>query len=146
MSRIPLCLDNRLKDGVEVLSHNSHGFIKKKFRQSGWCPAPDSNPAPPQYMSIPFWSQSYFTTDSQYVLVSSPLCALYPDITSCRNVAVWNLASCFCGAPSLTRGRVCNLQCNHSMVRAAQNPAVATETPPPQPSVRLDLMEIDCED
>jgi hypothetical protein len=26
------------------------------------------------------------------------------------------------GAPSLTRGRVCNLQCNHSMVRVAQNP------------------------
>jgi hypothetical protein len=27
------------------------------------------------------------------------------------------LRSCFCGEPSLTRGRVCNLQCNHSMVR-----------------------------
>jgi hypothetical protein len=27
----------------------------------------------------------------------------------------------FCGAPSLTRGRVCNLQCNHSMVRVVQN-------------------------
>jgi hypothetical protein len=24
--------------------------------------------------------------------------------------------------PSLTRGRVCNLQCNHSIVRVAQNP------------------------
>jgi hypothetical protein len=47
----------------------------------------------------------------------SPLWDLRPDVTSCRNVAVWNLRSCFCGAPSLTRGRVCNLQCTHSMVR-----------------------------
>jgi hypothetical protein len=30
------------------------------------------------------------------------------DITSCRNVAVWNLRSCFCWAPSLTRRRVCS--------------------------------------
>jgi hypothetical protein len=37
----------------------------------------------------------------------APLWHLRPDITSCRNVAVWNLRSCFCGAPSLTRGRVC---------------------------------------
>jgi hypothetical protein len=38
------------------------------------------------------------------------------------------------GAPSLTRGRVCNLQYNHSMVRVAQNPkpyfTVSSETPP----------------
>jgi hypothetical protein len=47
---------------------------------------------------------------------------LRPDITSCRYVAVWNLRSCFYGAPSLTRGRVCNLWCNHSMVRVARNP------------------------
>jgi hypothetical protein len=37
----------------------------------------------------------------------APLWDLRPDITSCRNVAVWNLRSCICGAPSLTRGRVC---------------------------------------
>jgi hypothetical protein len=47
---------------------------------------------------------------------------LRPGITSCQNVAVLNLRSCFCGVLSLTRGRVCNLQCNHSMVRVAQNP------------------------
>jgi hypothetical protein len=66
---------------------------------------------------------SYFTF--QPVSVSScraPLWDLRPDITSCRKVAVWNLRSCFCGTPSLMRGRVCNLQCNHSMVRVAQNP------------------------
>jgi hypothetical protein len=57
-----------------------------------------------------------------------------PDIISCRNVVVWNLRSCFCGPPSLTRGRVFNLQCNHSMVRVTQNPrlyfTVSSETPP----------------
>jgi hypothetical protein len=37
----------------------------------------------------------------------APLWDLRPDITSCRNVAVWNLRSCIYGAPSLTRGRVC---------------------------------------
>jgi hypothetical protein len=61
-------------------------------------------------------------TVGRYVFVSSPLWDLRPDITSCRNVAVWKLRSCFCGAPSLTRGRVCNLHCNNSMVRVAQNP------------------------
>jgi hypothetical protein len=44
------------------------------------------------------------------------------------------LRCCFCGASSLTRGRVCNLQCNHAMVRVAQNPkpyfTVSFETPP----------------
>jgi hypothetical protein len=29
----------------------------------------------------------------------APLWDLRPDITSCRNVAVWNLRSCFCGRP-----------------------------------------------
>jgi hypothetical protein len=64
----------------------------------------------------------------------TPLWDLRPDITCCRNVAVWNLLSCFCGQPSLTRGRVCNLQRNHSMVRVAQNPkpyfTVSSETLP----------------
>jgi hypothetical protein len=39
----------------------------------------------------------------------APLWDLRPDITFCQNVAVWNFQSCFCGAPSLTRGRVCRL-------------------------------------
>jgi hypothetical protein len=52
----------------------------------------------------------------------APLWDLRPDIISCRNVAVWNLRSCIYWAPCLTRGRVCNLQCNHSIVRVAQNP------------------------
>jgi hypothetical protein len=70
-------------------------------------------------------SRSYFTTDSQSVSISwyrAPLWELRPDIISCRNVVVWNLRSYIFGASSLTRGRVCNLQFNHPMVRVAQNP------------------------
>jgi hypothetical protein len=66
----------------------------------------------------------YFTTDGHSVSMSwyrAPLWDLRPDVTSCRNVAVWNLRSCFCLASCLTRGRVCNLQCNFSVVRVAQN-------------------------
>jgi hypothetical protein len=54
--------------------------------------------------------RSYFTTDGQSVSMSwyrAPLWDLWQDITSYRHVAVWNLRSCFCVAPSLTRGRVC---------------------------------------
>jgi hypothetical protein len=82
-------------------------------------------------------TRSYFTTESQSVSMSwyrAPLWDLWPGITSCRNFAVWKFRFCFCGAPSLTRGRVCNLRCNHSMVRVAQNPkpyfTVSSETPP----------------
>jgi hypothetical protein len=46
---------------------------------------------------------------SHYVKVSSPLWDLWPDITFCPKVVFWNLLFCLCGAPSLTRGRVCHL-------------------------------------
>jgi hypothetical protein len=46
---------------------------------------------------------------SQYVLVSSPLWDLWPDITFYPKVIVWKLLSCLRGTPSLTRGRVCHL-------------------------------------
>jgi hypothetical protein len=53
-------------------------------------------------------SPSHVTTDgrsvSQYILVSSPLCDLRPDINS-----VWKLLSCLCRVPCLTRGPVCLL-------------------------------------
>jgi hypothetical protein len=67
---------------------------------------------------------SYFTTDSQSVNMSwyrVPFWDLRPDIISCRHVAVWNLRSCIYWAPSLTRGRVCNLQCNHLVVSSLCN-------------------------
>jgi hypothetical protein len=75
-------------------------------------------------------------TNSQSVSMSwyrAPLWDLRRDIISYRNVVVWNLRSCIYWAPSLIRGRVCNLQCNHSIVRVAQNPkqyfTVSSETP-----------------
>jgi hypothetical protein len=70
---------------------------------------------------------------SQYVLMSSPFWDLWPDITSCRKVAVRKLQSCFCGAPSLTRGRVCSLQCNRSIVRIAQNVTLLSHLRLPEP-------------
>jgi hypothetical protein len=87
---------------------------------------------PPDVMS-----KSQLLYDWQSVSMSwyrAPLWDLRPGIISCRNVAVWNLRSCIYGAPSLTWGRVCNLWCNHSMVRVAQNPkpyfTVSSVTPP----------------
>jgi hypothetical protein len=53
------------------------------------------------------WSWSHVTTNGRSVStswVSSPLWALQPDTNS-----VWNLLFYLCGAPSLTRGRVCLL-------------------------------------
>jgi hypothetical protein len=62
--------------------------------------------------------RSYIMTDIQSVSMSWCQAGTCQQIfTSCRNVAVWKLRSCFCRAPSLTRGRLCKLQCNHSMVR-----------------------------
>jgi hypothetical protein len=34
---------------------------------------------------------------------------VWPDIASFSGLWIWNLLSCLCGAPSLTRGRVCPL-------------------------------------
>jgi hypothetical protein len=64
-------------------------------------------------------SGSHVTTDgrsvSQYVKVSSPLWDLWPDFTFCSKVVVWKLLYCLCGAPSLTRGRVCHLSFTFSV-------------------------------
>jgi hypothetical protein len=81
-----------------------------------------------------------FTTGGHSVSISwyrAPLWDLRPDITSCRNFAVWSLRSCLCGAPSLTRGRVWNLQCNHSMVLVAQNPKPSHLKLPPTRRARF---------
>jgi hypothetical protein len=59
--------------------------------------------------------RSYFTTDgqsvSQYVLVSSTLVGLATIYYLLSECCCLKLPSCFWGGPSLTRGRVCNLQC-----------------------------------
>jgi hypothetical protein len=121
VGRPPLC-----EDGPVIYSYNLLSL---------------SGPSHAELMTISYcliWSRSrsYFTTDSQSANMSwyrVPLWDLWPDITSCRNIAVWNLLSFIYWAPSLTRGQVCNLQCNHSIVRVAQNPkpyfTVSSETP-----------------
>jgi hypothetical protein len=38
------------------------------------------------------------------------------------NFPVWHFLTSSRRVPSLTRGRVCNLQCNHSQIRVAQDP------------------------
>jgi hypothetical protein len=66
-------------------------------------------------------------------MVSQPVCGgPWPDFNfPCLTVGahdqiliffVWQFLSSSCRAPSLTRGQVCNLQCNHSLVRVAQDP------------------------
>jgi hypothetical protein len=46
---------------------------------------------------------------NQYVKVPSPLWDLWPDITFWPKDVFWKLLSCLCGAPSLTRDRICHL-------------------------------------
>jgi hypothetical protein len=50
------------------------------------------------------WSWNHVTTDGQSVCLG---------VKPTPGLPVGRLLSCFCGAPSLTRGRVCSLQCNH---------------------------------
>jgi hypothetical protein len=73
---------------------------------------------------VPAWYSSLLVLwrsrpKSGYVKVLNPLWDLWPNITSCPNVVVWKLLSCLCGAPSMTRGRVCHLSfsvyCNLSV-------------------------------
>jgi hypothetical protein len=62
------------------------------------------NCASPSYSATSIEVRSYFTTDGRSVSMSwyrAPLWDLQPDIiTSCWNVAVWNLRSCIWGALS----------------------------------------------
>jgi hypothetical protein len=79
----------------------------------------------PTWTEIFLFRRSRLLYDWQSVSMSwyrATLWDLRPNIISCRNVTVWNLRSCICGTPSLTRGRVCNLQCNHLIVGVTQNP------------------------
>jgi hypothetical protein len=59
-------------------------------------------------------SQSYVTTDDQSASLSwnkAPIWGLRPDV-----ITVWQLRACWCGALSLTRGRVCRLSESQSAV------------------------------
>jgi hypothetical protein len=56
-------------------------------------------------------NQSYITTNSQSASPSccqAPICDPRP---ICQTFVLRQLRVCWCGVPSLTRGRVCNLQC-----------------------------------
>jgi hypothetical protein len=72
-------------------------------------------------------------TVNQYVLLSSTLVGLVTRYYFLSECCCLKFASCIYEAPPLTRGQVCNLWCNHSMVRVAQNPksyfTVSSETP-----------------
>jgi hypothetical protein len=71
---------------------------------------------------------------TQYVLVSSILVGLATRYYFLSECCCLKFAVCIYWALSLTRGRVCNLQCNHSIVLVVQNPkpyfTVSSETPP----------------
>jgi hypothetical protein len=54
-----------------------------------------------------FQSQSYIATDGQSI--SKSWCRAPSGIHDQIFITLWQLRSCFCGAPSLTRGRVCLL-------------------------------------
>jgi hypothetical protein len=63
----------------------------------------------------------------------APLWDLRLYITSCRNVAVWNLLSCFCGSPSLTRRRVCSIPTQWSQSLRTRNHTLLSHLRLPQP-------------
>jgi hypothetical protein len=75
------------------------------LRRRYWSPPPNGIPHVSESESE---SESYVTTDGQSASLcwnKAPICGLRPDFYYCQTVAV-----CWCGALSLTRGRVCRLQ------------------------------------
>jgi hypothetical protein len=61
-------------------------------------------------------SQSHIATDGQSI--NKPWCRAPSGAHDQIFITVWQLRSCFCGAPSLTRGRVCLL---HMLLVLAQS-------------------------
>jgi hypothetical protein len=62
-------------------------------------------------------SQSHIATDGQPVIKS--WCRAPSGAHDQILITVWQLRSCFCGAPSLTRGRVCHLYMLLTLASAA---------------------------
>jgi hypothetical protein len=60
----------------------------------------------------------HWATDVQVQVILRPTVRQWPDFNF---LFVWQFLSSSNRLPPLTRGRVCNLQCNHSLVRVAQN-------------------------
>jgi hypothetical protein len=78
---------------------------------TGWlmlfCTSPAYRYSPAAYYSASSQSQSYVATDGRSV--SKSWCRAPSGAHDQIFINVWQLRSCFCGAPSLTRWRVCLL-------------------------------------
>jgi hypothetical protein len=61
-------------------------------------------------------SQSHVTTDGQSVSMS--WCQVHSETCGQILFSVWNLLCCLCGAPSLTRGRVCLMPVSVSSIQS----------------------------
>jgi hypothetical protein len=87
---------------------------------------------------VPVLSKSKLLYDWRLASMSwygAPLLDLRPNITSCRNVTVWNLRSCFCGAHSLTRGQfaICSVITQWSESLRIRNHTLLSHLRLPQP-------------
>jgi hypothetical protein len=86
-------------------------------------------------------SQSYIETDGQFASTSCLWAPLGTDIIL-YIVIFWvnHFLSSSCQVPSLTSGRVCNLHCNHVLVRVAQDSYITASSEIPQfgrPGLRI---------
>jgi hypothetical protein len=111
-----------------LLSKEDSLHTESLYANTEDCLITNSTPVPRSKVELTLW---------QYVNMSwyrAPLWDLQPDITTVGMLLSEIYFFYFCEASSLTRGRVCNLQCNHLMVRVAQNSqpyfTVSSETPP----------------
>jgi hypothetical protein len=87
----------RFETSLFVASDDSQGHggvIRSRFYTGSLCPSQ---------------SQSHISTDGQSVSqsVSKSWCQAQSGSHDQIFITVWQLRSCYCGAPSLTRGRVC---------------------------------------
>jgi hypothetical protein len=106
-------------DGPVVTTQVKLHYDRRSVGQSVLVSGTHLGPAHQFFPSFEVEVRSYFTTDSMS-WYRAPLWDLRPDITSCRNVAVWNLRSCIYGAPSLwSRDSYITLW-DHAMSRGVQ--------------------------
>jgi hypothetical protein len=68
------------------------------------------------YLRTPSQNQGHVTTDGQSVSMS--WCQVHSETRDQILYSVWKLLCCLCGAPSLTRGRVCFLSVTVSCIKS----------------------------
>jgi hypothetical protein len=112
----------------ELGHHRSLQFLEG-LKKTSWIIAAPPSPHPPIQVSPP--RKSKLLHDSRSVSMSWCRAQFGTWDQILLPAAVWKLRSCLCGAPSLTRRRVCSFQCNHSMVRVVQNPLHCLRLPQP---------------